>query len=183
MRMPEVLSGADSSLLPCLVMGLPGTHTRFCVPGVLHTSYKLDKPPLVAVSTSDLSGLAYKVKSASHIHWALVSTASVAPVPQEVFKTQYYLCIAMEFCDGGDLSQYIDNRTHHRVFGLPENQARWLFQQLMVAVDYCHRLGIVNRDIKVLAGQRISLGHCLRKAPYDFISGTFLFNDGCPLVL
>ena len=54
----------------------------------------------------------------------------------------------MEFCDGGDLSQYIDNRTHHRVFGLPESQARWLFQQLMVAVDYCHRLGIVNRDIK-----------------------------------
>ena len=66
-----------------------------------------------------------------------------------MFKTQYYLGIAMEFCDGGDLSQYIDNRTHHRVFGLPESQARWLFQQLMVAVDYCHRLGIVNRDIKV----------------------------------
>ena len=65
-----------------------------------------------------------------------------------MFKTQYYLGIAMEFCDGGDLSQYIDNRTHHRVFGLPESQARWLFQQLMVAVDYCHRLGIVNRDIK-----------------------------------
>ena len=70
---------------------------------------------------------------------------------QEVFKTQFYLGIAMEFCDGGDLSQFIDNRTQHCVFGLPESQARWLFQQLMVAVDYCHRLGIVNRDIKVRA--------------------------------
>ncbi len=33
--------------------------------------------------------------------------------------------------------------------GIPEPQARVLFQQLMVAVDYCHRLGIANRDIKV----------------------------------
>ena len=32
---------------------------------------------------------------------------------------------------------------------LPEPAARALFQQLMVAVDYCHRLGIANRDIKV----------------------------------
>ncbi len=92
-------------------------------------------------------------KPASHSNWLLVNTPAVASVSQEVFKTQYYLCIAMEFCDGGDLSQYIDNRTHHRVFGLLESQARWLFQQLMVAVDYCHRLGIVNRDIKVLPGR------------------------------
>ena len=33
--------------------------------------------------------------------------------------------------------------------GIPEAQARVLFQQLMVAVDYCHSLGIANRDIKV----------------------------------
>lgn len=33
---------------------------------------------------------------------------------------------------------------------VPEADARLLFQQLMVAVDYIHRLGIANRDIKVL---------------------------------
>lgn len=33
---------------------------------------------------------------------------------------------------------------------LPEPQARRLFQQLMVAVDFLHHLGIANRDIKVL---------------------------------
>lgn len=32
---------------------------------------------------------------------------------------------------------------------VPEADARLLFQQLIVAVDYCHRLGIANRDIKV----------------------------------
>ena len=32
---------------------------------------------------------------------------------------------------------------------VPEADARLLFQQLIVAMDYCHRLGIVNRDVKV----------------------------------
>ena len=35
---------------------------------------------------------------------------------------------------------------------VPEADARLLFQQLIVAMDYCHRLGIVNRDVKVPRG-------------------------------
>ena len=35
--------------------------------------------------------------------------------------------------------------------GVPETDARWFFQQFIIAVDYCHRLGIANRDIKVRA--------------------------------
>ncbi len=35
--------------------------------------------------------------------------------------------------------------------GILESDARWLFQQLLIAVDYCHRLGIANRDIKACA--------------------------------
>ena len=30
-----------------------------------------------------------------------------------------------------------------------EEDARWFFQQLMVGLDYCHRMGVVNRDIKL----------------------------------
>lgn len=33
--------------------------------------------------------------------------------------------------------------------GIPEEDARHLFRELVTAVDYCHRLGIVNRDIKL----------------------------------
>ena len=36
---------------------------------------------------------------------------------------------------GGDLFRYVSTRR-----GLPEDEARWFFQQLMVAVDYCHRM-------------------------------------------
>ena len=37
---------------------------------------------------------------------------------------------------------------------LPEAVVRRLFQQLVVAIDYCHRLGIANRDIKVRPAPR-----------------------------
>lgn len=36
-----------------------------------------------------------------------------------------------------------------QVAGIDENHARRLFQEMVTAVDYCHRLGIVNRDIKL----------------------------------
>jgi serine/threonine-protein kinase SRK2 len=32
---------------------------------------------------------------------------------------------------------------------LSEHQSRWLFQQLILAVDYCHTAGVSNRDIKL----------------------------------
>lgn len=33
--------------------------------------------------------------------------------------------------------------------GLSENEARWFFQQLVLGLDYCHKMGVVNRDIKL----------------------------------
>lgn len=35
--------------------------------------------------------------------------------------------------------------------GLGEPEARFCFQQLVMALDYCHCLGVSVRDIKVLA--------------------------------
>lgn len=32
---------------------------------------------------------------------------------------------------------------------LREADAQWFFQQLILGIDYCHRKGIVNRDIKL----------------------------------
>eukprot|EP00887_Chlorella_sp_A99_P000790 scaffold5.g790.t1 len=33
--------------------------------------------------------------------------------------------------------------------GLPEAEARWFFQQLMLGMDYCHKKGVMSRDIKL----------------------------------
>lgn len=36
----------------------------------------------------------------------------------------------------------------HRA-GLTEDTARWFYQQTMLALDYCHKMSISNRDIKL----------------------------------
>ena len=53
----------------------------------------------------------------------------------QVFLTPEYLAIVMEYATGGDMFQLVvGNR------GLPEQDSRWYFQQLIIAVDYCHKM-------------------------------------------
>ena len=54
---------------------------------------------------------------------------------RQVFLTEDYLGIVMEYASGGDMFQLVVNNK-----GLPENNARWYFQQLIAAVDYCHKM-------------------------------------------
>lgn len=63
---------------------------------------------------------------------------------REVFITSEYICIAMEFASGGSLFTYVQ-----RAVRLKEAASRWFFQQLIIGLDYCHRRGVVNRDIKL----------------------------------
>eukprot|EP00879_Flechtneria_rotunda_P000659 GHRR01000773.1.p1 GENE.GHRR01000773.1~~GHRR01000773.1.p1 ORF type:complete len:322 (+),score=72.14 GHRR01000773.1:281-1246(+) len=61
----------------------------------------------------------------------------------KAFLTQANLNIVLDYVPDGTLL------THIKEVGcLPESKARWLFQQLMLAVDYCHKKGVVIRDIK-----------------------------------
>ena len=55
----------------------------------------------------------------------------------QVFLTRTHLAIAMEYAPGGDLYQHVIARKPF--CRLPEDQARWLFQQLLIGLDYCHR--------------------------------------------
>ncbi|KAK9915945.1 hypothetical protein WJX75_006306 [Coccomyxa subellipsoidea] len=63
---------------------------------------------------------------------------------KEVFLTNNHLAIAMEYAAGGNLYQLVA-----RSGGLPEPDARWYFQQLIFAIDYCHKMGVANRDVKL----------------------------------
>lgn len=63
---------------------------------------------------------------------------------KEVFLTADYLAIAMEYVAGGDMFAYVKRRG-----GLEEDEARWFFQQLIMALAYSHEIGVVNRDIKL----------------------------------
>lgn len=63
---------------------------------------------------------------------------------KEVFLTREYICIVMEYATGGSLFQYVQRQRF-----LKEAVARWFFQQLLIGVDYCHKKGVANRDIKL----------------------------------
>lgn len=63
---------------------------------------------------------------------------------RDVFLTSKFICIVMEYAGTGTLHAYV------RKFGhLKESVARWFFQQLALAVDFCHKKGVANRDIKL----------------------------------
>jgi serine/threonine protein kinase len=55
---------------------------------------------------------------------------------RDVLCVPPYLALVMEYVPGGDMFQYVVSRR-----GLPEAEARWFFQQLVLGMDYCHRKG------------------------------------------
>ncbi|GBF95924.1 Ser Thr kinase [Raphidocelis subcapitata] len=63
---------------------------------------------------------------------------------REVYLSDDNINIVMDYASGGALFDYVKTRKRLR-----EPVARWFFQQLMFAVDYCHRKGVTNRDIKL----------------------------------
>ncbi len=62
----------------------------------------------------------------------------------------------MEYATDGDMFQLVVRRR-----GLLEKDARWYFQQLIIAVDYCHRM--VRSDCKTAKPTATDTkldGHC-----------------------
>jgi len=62
----------------------------------------------------------------------------------QVFLSPHHINLVLEYVPDGTLLEHVQRQR-----ALPEAQARWLFQQLVLAVDYCHQIGISNRDIKL----------------------------------
>ena len=61
-----------------------------------------------------------------------------------VFENADYLYIIMEYCFGGDLFSYLENRH----FRLTEKRASIIIHQMATAVYYMHSFGVVHRDLK-----------------------------------
>lgn len=63
---------------------------------------------------------------------------------KQVFTTPRYLAIVMEYVAGGDLCDYFIENGLVGV-GLPEDLARWFFQQIVLALEFMHKKGVANR--------------------------------------
>ncbi|KAG7671614.1 putative Serine/threonine-protein kinase SAPK9 [Nannochloris sp. 'desiccata'] len=62
----------------------------------------------------------------------------------DVFLTPKHLAIVMEHVPGGDVLELVNEQG-----ALPEDDARWLFQQVVVGLLYLHSKGSQNREIKL----------------------------------
>ena len=61
----------------------------------------------------------------------------------ELMETPEKIYIVMEYCNGGELFDYIVSKQH-----LTERQACRFFQEIINCLEYLHSLNIVHRDIK-----------------------------------
>ncbi|KAH9508967.1 hypothetical protein Btru_048416 [Bulinus truncatus] len=62
----------------------------------------------------------------------------------EVMETDNSYYLVTELCRGGDLMEYISSKKR-----LPEDEVAKFIRQIITAVDYLHRLGIIHRDLKI----------------------------------
>lgn len=63
---------------------------------------------------------------------------------KNAFIVDSTLVIVMEFAGGGELKQYVDQQGK-----LEEPEARRIFRQLVEAIDHCHALNVIHRDLKM----------------------------------
>lgn len=62
----------------------------------------------------------------------------------EVFENKDKIVIIMEYASKGELYDYISERRR-----LTERETRHFFRQIVSAVHYCHKSGVVHRDLKL----------------------------------
>lgn len=54
------------------------------------------------------------------------------------------LQILIEYCEGGALDDVMDKLDH----GLSEEQTQLVSRQTLEALNYCHSIGVIHRDLK-----------------------------------
>ncbi|KAI3431793.1 hypothetical protein D9Q98_010546 [Chlorella vulgaris] len=64
----------------------------------------------------------------------------------KVILTQHSLAIVMEYAAGGDLLRHLQHRSGGH---MSEKEARWMLQQIIIGLAYCHERGVANRDLKL----------------------------------
>lgn len=97
----------------------------------------------------------------------------------ESFVKDNVLCIVMDYCEGGDLSQYINQRKRHRSTIAEPQVLRW-FTQMCLGLKHMHDKNILHRDIKT---QNIFLAKRESKSEGSQISSVKIADFGIAKVL
>ena len=63
---------------------------------------------------------------------------------KNAFIVDSNLVIVMEYASGGELKEYLNSRGK-----LEEPEAKSIFQKILEAIDHCHALNVIHRDLKL----------------------------------
>eukprot|EP00826_Nyctotherus_ovalis_P047743 TRINITY_DN5536_c0_g1_i11.p1 TRINITY_DN5536_c0_g1~~TRINITY_DN5536_c0_g1_i11.p1 ORF type:complete len:350 (+),score=72.40 TRINITY_DN5536_c0_g1_i11:725-1774(+) len=63
---------------------------------------------------------------------------------ENAFIVDFDLIIVMEFAQGGELKSYLNSKGK-----LSENEAREILIQMLEAIEHCHALNVIHRDLKL----------------------------------
>lgn len=78
---------------------------------------------------------------------------SESVVVQQVFLTPTHLALVMEYAEGGNMLHCIQKQPNGR---LTEDKSRWVFQQLIIGLDFCHRMVSFDADARACAPKLFS---------------------------
>lgn len=79
----------------------------------------------------------------------------------EVFESPKHLLIVMEYSDAGDLLQYVKRRGR-----LSEEEALYIFKQIVYGLAHCHCRSVLHRDVKldnILLDKKSGVSKILRR--------------------
>mmetsp|Transcript_29160 Transcript_29160/g.83581 ORF Transcript_29160/g.83581 Transcript_29160/m.83581 type:complete len:402 (+) Transcript_29160:72-1277(+) len=97
----------------------------------------------------DLSGREPQQRSNAEVEVKVLSSLKHPYIVRywESFMNDRYLCIVMDYCEGGDLWQYIAQCRRNRTPVIEPQVVRW-FTQMCLALKYMHEKNVLHRDIK-----------------------------------
>ena len=73
-------------------------------------------------------------------HKHIIKMYSWFPLPRE-----HKVILVMEYLEGGELQAYWQSKENKQV---SESEAKEIMTQLLSAIEYCHNLNVIHRDLK-----------------------------------
>jgi len=102
--------------------------------------------PLLGIGSKEAVAFENEVQLLSKLHHPSI-VDSVDSFVHEDGNHNTYLCIVMQYCDGGDLETFLKTN-HTEETAIPQDQVLFHFVQLALALEYIHNENVLHRDLK-----------------------------------
>ena len=144
--------------------------------GIAYKVLQKSNNNIYVIKQIPLLGLTYQQKKEAKLEANILSSVKSDYIVRyyESFEEKNYLNIVMEYCNGGDLSQYI-NKNKQTKYLLEEDLIWNIFLKITIGLATLHKSNILHRDLKT---QNIFMTKNLDIKIGDFGVAKILTNSG-----